>query len=224
MGGDPLRRQVTVSIVDDHPVVIEGIHNWLGAEPGIRVLTTGDSIDAVVGVDGPQPDILLLDLNLHGKLVVSQVARLADAGHRVIVFSQFTEQNLVLAVLDAGAREFVAKHEGRAHLVNAIMAIADNRAYVTPTAAGVLASDDRPDRPVLSAREKTALLLWFRSMSKTAVASRMDISPHTVDMFIRRARLKYAQAGRSARTKADLLARAIEDGLVRPEEVTGDWE
>jgi predicted DNA-binding protein (UPF0251 family) len=61
-------------------------------------------------------------------------------------------------------------------------------------------------------------------MSKTAVASRMDISPHTVDMFIRRARLKYAQAGRSARTKADLLARAIEDGLVRPEEVTGEWE
>jgi two-component system nitrate/nitrite response regulator NarL len=206
---------ITVSIVDDHPVVIEGIQTWLRAEPRIQVVGTGDSVAGVK----PGVDVLLLDLNLHGRLVVDEVAGLADAGHRVIVFSQFTEQNLVLAALDAGAREFVAKHEGRTHLVDAVLAVAADRPYVTPTEAGVLADDHRPDRPVLSERERMALLLWFRSMSKAAVARRMEVSPHTVDMFIRRARLKYAQAGRSAHTKADLLARAIEDGLITPEHI-----
>ena len=67
---------------------------------------------------------------------------------------------------------------------------------------------------MLSERERTALLWWFQSMSKASVASRMGISPHTVDMYIRRARLKYAQAGRAAPTKADMLLRAIEDGLL----------
>jgi DNA-binding CsgD family transcriptional regulator len=113
--------------------------------------------------------------------VIPDIALLADTGHRVVVFSQFAERNVVLA------------------------------------------GDDRPDRPALSPREITALLLWFSSMSKIAVAHRMGVSPHTVDMFIRPARLKYAQANRLAHAKADLLARTIEDGLVRPEEVTGDW-
>jgi DNA-binding NarL/FixJ family response regulator len=219
-----VERPLTVSVVDDHPVVIEGVHNWLAAEPGISILSSGDSIDEVVWANPDRADVLLLDLNLHGTLVIPDIARLADAGHRVVVFSQFAERNVVLAALDAGAREFVAKHEGRAHLVDAVKAIALDRAYVTPAAAGVLAGDDRPDRPALSPRERTALLLWFSSMSKIAVAHRMGVSPHTVDMFIRRARLKYAQANRSAHTKADLLARAIEDGLVRAEEVTGGWE
>lgn len=58
-------------------------------------------------------------------------------------------------------------------------------------------------------------------MSKASVARRMGVSVHTVDVYIRRARVKYAQVGRSAPTKADMLARAIEDGLVKPDDITG---
>ncbi len=58
-------------------------------------------------------------------------------------------------------------------------------------------------------------------MSKASVARRMGVSVHTVDMYIKRARVKYAQVGRPAPTKTDMLARAIEDGLVTPAELAG---
>lgn len=202
--------RIRVSIIDDHPVVTEGIRSWLCADPRIDVRYVGDTVSPGTS----EADVAIVDLNLHGRLIVDEIAVLADEGQRVIVFSQFTEQDLVLAALDAGAYAFVAKSEGPDHLVKTIFAVAENRPYVTPTTAGVLAGDRRPDAPVLSERERTALLWWFQSMSKASVASRMGISPHTVDMYIRRARLKYAQAGRVAPTKADMLLRAIEDGLL----------
>ncbi|MGQ0776780.1 MAG: response regulator transcription factor [Pseudonocardiales bacterium] len=220
MGASTLDPTVTVAIIDDHPVVIEGVKAWLAPEPRVRVVATGDNIDALIRGDPPRPDVLLLDLNLHGKLAIDDVARLAAQGHRVIVYSQFSTEDVVHSALNAGAREFVAKDEGPAHLINAVLAVAADEPYVTPAVAGVLVSDRRPNRPKLSERERMALLLWFQSMSKASVAERMNVSPHTVGMFIRRARLKYAQAGRPAPTKADLLVRAIEDDLVRPDQIT----
>ncbi|MBQ0852522.1 response regulator transcription factor [Streptomyces sp. BH-SS-21] len=208
---------LSVAVVDDHPVVIEGIQAWLSQEPRISVRHTGEAVDVRPGA----VDVLILDLNLHGRLVVDDIATLAAAGQRVIAFSQFTEQRVVLESLEAGACEFVAKNEGRAHLVNAVLAAAGDRPYVTPTAAGVLVGDRGASRPRLSSQERTALLWWFQSMSKASVARRMGVSVHTVDIYIRRARVKYAQVGRTAPTKADMLARAIEDGLVTPDDITG---
>ncbi|MGW5868828.1 response regulator [Streptomyces sp. NPDC055239] len=207
---------LSVAFIDDHPVVIEGIQVWLSQEPRISVRHTGEAVDVQPGV----ADVLILDLNLHGRLVVDDIATLAAAGQRVIAFSQFTEQRVVLESLEAGACEFVAKNEGRAHLVNAVLAAAGDRPYVTPTAAGVLVGDRGASRPRLSPQERTALLWWFQSMSKASVARRMGVSVHTVDIYIRRARVKYAQVGRTAPTKADMLARAIEDGLVTPDDIT----
>jgi two-component system, NarL family, nitrate/nitrite response regulator NarL len=208
-------RPIRLSIIDDHPVVVEGVRAWMSGNPAIRIEHVGDTVP-------PCPerfDVMILDLNLGGRLVLDDVAALAGAGQRVIAFSQFTEPSVILAALDAGAHAFVAKSEGRTHLLKTVVAVAGDRPYVTPTVAGVLVSDRRPDAPALSERERTALLWWFQSMSKASVAMRMGVSPHTVDMFIRRARLKYAQAGRAAPTKADMLVRAIEDGLVSPEDL-----
>jgi two-component system, NarL family, nitrate/nitrite response regulator NarL len=72
---------------------------------------------------------------------------------------------------------------------------------------------ERLNAPRLSEQERTAMLWWLASVSKASVARRMGISAHTVDMYIRRARAKYALVGRPAPTKADLLLRAIEDGF-----------
>ncbi|WP_019629981.1 response regulator [Actinomadura atramentaria] len=209
--------RIAVGVIDDHPVVIEGVRTWLARDPGIEVGHVADTVEDVpCGLD-----VLILDLNLHGRLVLDELARLAAAGQRVITFSQFTEREMVLAALDAGACEFVAKNEGSAHLLAAVRTVAADRPYVTPTAAGVLASDRRPDAAPLSERERTALLLWFQSMSKASVARRMGVSVHTVEMYVKRARVKYARAGRPAPTKADMLARAFEDGLIRPDEIVG---
>ncbi|MEH0842847.1 response regulator transcription factor [Micromonospora sp. CPCC 205711] len=224
MDADPVaqdvsaERPVGVSIVDDHPVVVDGVRAWLSTEPRLRVLATGDDPDAVLRA-APDADVILLDLRLHGRMVIDKLAELSAAGRRVVVYSEHTDPATMLAALDAGAAAFLAKHEGREHCVATVLAAASDRPYVPPALAGAMVGDPRPDRPALSDKEREALLLWFQSMSKASVARRMRISEHTVKQYVDRARIKYTRAGRPAATKAALLARAIEDGLVRPEEI-----
>lgn len=165
------------------------------------------------------PDVILLDLRLHGRMAIDKVAELSTAGRRVVVYSEHSEPDTMLAVLDAGAVAFLAKHEGREHCVDTVLAAASDRGYVPPALAGAIVGDRRSDRPILSDQEREALLLWFQSMSKASVARRMRISEHTVKQYIARARVKYARVGRPAATKAALLARAIEDGIIRAEDI-----
>jgi DNA-binding NarL/FixJ family response regulator len=222
-GGARPAGTVTVALVDDHPVVVDGVASWLRDDPARRVelIAYGDSLDAVLAASGARADVLLLDLNLHGQSVLHRVQELAAAGRRVVVFSQQTDTETVLTALDLGACAYLAKHEAREHCLAVLIAVAQDRPYVTPAMAGALIADGRPDRPGLSGQERNALLLWFQSMSMGSVARRMGISEHTARQYVKRARAKYAHAGRPAPTKTDLLARAIEDGLIRAEDVHG---
>jgi len=213
---------VTVALVDDHPVVHEGLYAWLGQQPDcpVELVATGDSVDVALTGPGRDADVVLLDLSLHGRMVIDEVGQLTALGRRVVVYSEHTDAATVLAVMDRGAFAFLAKKEAREHCLATILAAATDRPYVPPQAAGTMAADDRPDGPALSEQERTALLLWFQSMSKSAVATRMGISESTVRQYIQRARIKYANAGRPAPTRTQLLARAIQDGLIHPDEVT----
>lgn len=214
--------RVTVALVDDHPVVHEGMRSWLEHDPERRVelLDATDSVAGLLAGPGRDADVVLLDLNLDGRMALDEVGRLAGAGRRVVVYSEHSDDDTVLTVLERGAYAFLAKREAREHCVATILAAAEDRPYVPPLAAGTMAADERPDRPVLSEQERTALLLWFQSMSKAAVAARMGIAESTVRQYIQRARIKYANSGRPAPTRTQLLAQAIQDGLIRADDVT----
>ncbi|MCW2515942.1 MAG: LuxR family transcriptional regulator [Mycobacterium sp.] len=69
-------------------------------------------------------------------------------------------------------------------------------------------------RPELAPREKEVLLAWILNDNKDEVARQLQISATTVRTHLQRIRDKYAAAGRPANTKATLLARAIQDGLI----------
>jgi two-component system, NarL family, nitrate/nitrite response regulator NarL len=116
--------------------------------------------------------------------------------------------------LDIGVAAFLTKIEGDSHLVAATVAAAENRPYLPPALAGAIAANRGPQHPRLSDREREVLTQWFQCESKHLVAERMGITPRTVSTYLDRVRLKYANAGRPAPTKAALLARAIQDGLV----------
>jgi len=123
----------------------------------------GDDVDAVLAA--APADVVLLDLRLHGRMAFDKVGELSAAGQRVVVYSEHTEPSTILAVLDAGAVAFLAKHEGRDHCVQTVLAAAADRPYVPPALAGAMVADRSTARPVLSDQEREALLLWFQSMS-----------------------------------------------------------
>ena len=212
-----MERQVTIAIVEDHPVVVEGVTSWVNGDPARRiriVQVTADLADL-----GPEPDVIVLDLELGGQMITEEIPGLVAGGRRVVVFSAHVDPGIILAVLEAGASAYVTKEEGRDHLVETIVAAASDRPHVTRSQAQAMLADTRPGRPALSAQERQALLLWFQGMSKASVGRRMAITENTVRQYIDRARMKYAATGRPAPTKDALLARAIEDGLVHPSEV-----
>jgi two-component system, NarL family, nitrate/nitrite response regulator NarL len=215
-------QQVTVAIIEDHPVVTEGVASWIRADPGQRVRlvqTARDLTGLRTAPRLPAADVVILDLELSGELVTSQIPALVAAGYRVVAFSGHTDPAIVMETLDNGAHAYVSKDEGSDHLVEAVLAAASDRPYVTRSQARAILADQRPARPALSDQELQALLLWFQGMSKASVGRRMSVSENTVRQYISRARAKYAATGRTAPSKDALLARAIEDGVIKPGEI-----
>lgn len=213
-------RPVTVAIVDDHQVVLDGVRWWVDSDRRRRVtvVAAGHWVDSVLAGPGRYADVLVLDLRLFDEWIVDRVAELA-LDRRVVAFSATTSEAVIREVLDAGASAYVSKHETPERFLDAVVAAAEDRPYVTPSVASALGIDPSPRRPRLSAQERRALTLWCRSPKKLNVATEMRISVETVDQYISRARVKYAAAGRPAPNKAAMVARAIEDGLIRPEDV-----
>lgn len=203
----------SVVIVDDHPAIVDGVRAWCAAA-GIAVLDAGPRVGVAVAGPGAAADVVVLDLQLDGVPAYRDLTALTDAGRRVVVYSQHADSDTALRCLELGAATYLTKAEGPEHLIPAVRAVAEDRPYTPPVLSGAMAADRRPDRPVLSEREREVLLAWFESDSKQLVAQRFHLSVKTVDTYIARVRIKYADAGRPATTKAALVARALQDGLI----------
>jgi len=216
VGAQPVR----VSAIDDHAIIHDGIAVWCSvADPPIEMLGSYISVDAFETASD-EPDVVVLDLEYGtAQPYVEGITRLCDSGFRVIVFSQHTESSIVLRCLDRGAVTYLSKAEGREHLTAAIHAAAADQPYLSPTMAKAMSHDESAERPSLSAREQQVLISWFQTESKELVASRLFITVGTVNTHLKRIRAKYAAAGRPASTKASLVARAIQDGLISPSDL-----
>ena len=210
------RLNPTVAIVDDHPVVRAGARAWFEAA-GITVTAAGGDPRIAWSPDGLLADVVVLDLQLSDRHVVSwdALGELVTAGRRVIVYTMREDRETALRCLDAGCATFLTKAEGEEHLVTAVRAAAQDLPYVPPALAGAISADDAADRPRLTDREREVLLAWFQCESKQLVAARCHLSPRTVEGYIDRVRVRYARAGRPAPTKAALVARALQDGLIQ---------
>ena len=212
-----------IAVIDDLDIVHSGIKAWCAAtEPPITV--SGCFLDSASFLDAhPSPSaaarVAVVDLELTcRKPDFEALERIVDAGHRVVVYSHLEQNEVILRCLDLGAVTYLVKSEGKRHLIEAVRSAASDTPYVGPRMAGALHSDSTVGRPSLAAREKEVLVAWFQTESKELVGNRLFISPATVRTHLQRIRLKYAAVGRPATTKAALVARAIQDGLISVDE------
>jgi DNA-binding NarL/FixJ family response regulator len=212
---------ITTVVVDDHPAVIAGVQAWCAlADPPIKVLASGANVSVAWLEPGNQADVVVFDLQLDVTgPAYGDLKRLVDAGRQVVVYSMRSDRETVLTCLDIGGFTYLTKAEGEDHLVAAIQAAAINTPYTPPALSGAFGTDDRPHRPRLSPRESQVLLEWFHCESKEMVARRLNLTVRRVNSCLERVRIKYANVGREAPTKAALVARAIQDGLVRADEL-----
>jgi DNA-binding NarL/FixJ family response regulator len=216
--------EISIAIIDGQDVVHAGIEAWLtGAEPPIKVShnfsNPADFLE-VYPTRTPVVDVVLCALQYEGhRPDFDSVRRLCGAGHRVIVYSYLVSDEVILTGLDAGAVTYVAKSEGGQHLREAIYGACSDRPHIPPRMARALLNDKTMGRPHLSEREREVLVAWFQTENKELVAQRLFIEPSTVRTHLQRVRAKYAAAGRPAPTKAALVARAIQDGILGADEI-----
>jgi DNA-binding NarL/FixJ family response regulator len=210
---------IAIVIIDGQDVVHVGIEAWLtGTEPPIKIVGNFSDPGAFMS-DHPRAtpavDVVLFALQYEGRGPEFDALRqLCQAGHRVIVYSYLVTDEVILTSLDAGAVTYVAKSEKGEHLCEAIYAARSDTAYVAPRMAKALLNDRTVGRPHLSKREREVLVAWFQTENKELVGKRLFIEPSTVRTHLQRVRAKYAAVGRPAPTKAALIARAIQDGIL----------
>jgi two-component system nitrate/nitrite response regulator NarL len=212
VGSSQLDRPVSITLVEDQDVVVEGVRSWVGADPENRVviIAVGRSIKAALQGPGRDADVIVLDLELGTRETGSEMVT-----HRVHV-----EPLLVQAVMKAGACAFLDKRTERDRFVDTIVAVAHDQPFVTPSMAGGLLHGVQ-----LSKREQEALQHLFQGMSHASIARRLTkvngepVSAVTVKDYIGRARAKFAAAHVPCKSNYALLARCIEIGLIRPAEI-----
>jgi DNA-binding NarL/FixJ family response regulator len=220
-GGNPA---ISVVIIDAQDVVHAGIESWLtGSERPIKIV--GNYTDPTQFIaDHPiattAVDVVLFALQYERQgPEFNELRKLCQAGHRVVVYSFLVSDEVILSSLDAGAVSYVAKWDGGDQLRRAIYAASTDSPYVAPRMAKTLLNCQTVGRPCLSQREREVLIEWFKTESKEAVAEKLSIGPSTVRTHLQRARAKYAAAGRPAPTKAALMARAVQDGILSLDEL-----
>lgn len=193
---------ISVLIVDDHPVVREGLRALLEAQDDMTVAgEAGDGPAAVSLAVSLRPDIVLLDLKLPGPDGIAVLPQLRGAGSRVLVLTSATEPAAASRAVRAGAAGVVYKDIDPAALVRAIRSVHDGNVLLAPEAAGSLVRGSRAD--TLTAREREVLAGIADGRSNKEIARSLRVSEKTVKAHVSAV---LAKLGVQDRTQAAVYA------------------
>jgi DNA-binding NarL/FixJ family response regulator len=206
-----------VLVVDDEPLVRQGLRLILESEPDLDVVgEAGSGAEAVTMARALEPDVVCMDVRMpdvDGIRATELVLR-APRPPKVLVVTTFSSDDFVLAALRAGASGFVLKRASASELVAAVRAVASGDSLLYPDAVRKLAlaayrTPTRPSGPALTRREAEVLALMAEGLSNAGIAERLVLGTETVRTHVAALLRKL---GAHDRTQAVVLA--YEAGLV----------
>ena len=208
---------IRILIVDDHPLILEGLRSRLERAPDIKIIGEArDGDEALTRARADRPDILVLDISLPGKSGL-EVLRLLHAELpmvRVLILSTHPEIEYVDRSLSLGAWGYLTKNGPSEELLEAIRTVNRGHKYVGSVLVQNLATEDRETRhrfphEALSDREFQILCLLGQGKTLTQIAESLSISTSTVGTH--RARILGKM---NLNTTAELVKYAVEHKLV----------
>jgi DNA-binding NarL/FixJ family response regulator len=212
--------QKRLLIVDDHEVVREGLASALAADERFEIVGTAASgKEALERARQTLPDIALVDLRLpdmRGEDLTREI-RKRFPSTAVIVLSTYLGEGTVRDSLDAGASAYVTKAAGLPELRAAIDRVIADDGATDGTAAPQIVKQlhalvaSRMDASIPTPRQEAVLELAAQGLTNGEIGDRLFISESTVRFHVQKLKEKF-----SARTKTELIAKAIRTGFIAP--------
>jgi DNA-binding NarL/FixJ family response regulator len=217
-----------IAIVDDHPLVRDGIASLLAAW-GHEIVGLGSSgADAVRIATTRGPDLVLMDVRMPGTSGIEATAEVKAVRPdvAVVMLTVSEDEADLFAAIRAGAQGYLLKNMEPAQLRSMVEAVGRGEAAIAPaTAARILAEFSRRDRAEradqsasrtdpdrLTAREVEVLGALTEGLRNKEIAGRLGITENTVKFHVRNIVAKL-----HAQSRVDLAARAVREGLVEPD-------
>jgi DNA-binding NarL/FixJ family response regulator len=208
---------IRLLIVDDHPVVRDGLRGMFAGDAAFEVVGEAtDGASAVERAEALRPDVVLMDLRMPGMDGATAIRELARRGipTPVLVLTTFDSDADVVPAIEAGATGYLLKDAPRAELVRAIQAAHRGESVLAPSVASRLISQLREPPPgpaSLSERELQVLELIAQGLTNRGIAGRLFISEATVKTHLIHIYTKLDVDDRAA-----AVAVAYDRGLLRP--------
>ena len=209
---------VKVALIDDHPIVRQGLRNLLQTEPSFQIVAEAD--DGIAGLELVQrvrPDVLIVDLMMPGlngldliKQVLKRLPRL-----RIVVLSMQSADSYVVEALQSGAAGYVLKETGPGEIIQAIKAVVAGDRYLSPKLAGRVLDSSSGRKKIadpydtLTPREREILHLIIEGHTNVQIAARLVLSPRTVELHRSRIMKKL-----DLHNQTDIFRYALERGIL----------
>ena len=204
---------IRVLIVDDHPMVAQGIQSVLESYPELEIVgTLTNGRDAVDQLETLDPDVVLMDLNMPqmGGLTATEIVLERRPGTRILVLTMHDSPEYISSALSHGAMGYLLKDVPTDEIKDAIDAVMRGETYLCTGAAGSLEPKKGDARDALTGREQTVLLQLAQGKSNKEVAHVLDISVRTVETHRKNIKRKLGIA-----STAGLTRYALEHGVLQ---------
>lgn len=201
-----------IFIVDDHYMVIEGIHSLLYNEKGIEWMGHAMNAESCLAfLQNQQPDIILMDISLPGKSGVDlcKEVRQKWPGVFVIGLSTFNQLSLIQNMLENGASGYLLKNASKDELLEGIHAVVNGKTYLSEEVAKIIQQGNKEKKPIITSRELEVLELIAEGLTNPEIAVKLFVSIATVETHRKNLLAKFP-----AKNTAELVRLAIYYNLI----------
>lgn len=208
-----MTRALRIAIVDDHPMVAEGIQSILESYDDVEVVGTLTGGRAVIEqLETLNPDVILMDLNMPdlGGLSTTEIVLEQRPGTRIVILSMHDSPEYISSALNHGAMGYLLKDVPTDEIKLAIDTVMRGERYLCTGAKGSLTPKGGGVRETLTGREQTILLQLAQGQSNKEVAQTLDISVRTVETHRKNIKRKLGIS-----STAGLTRYALEHGVLQ---------
>ena len=209
--------ELSIAVVDDHPLFREGVMRILSEVEGFKIVGEGSTKDDALRICAMlRPDILIMDISMPGGgLNAILPVREINTDQKIIMLTVSETIDDVMSALDKGAKAYVLKGVGSRILADIVRSVAVGETYVSPALSARLLSDmssaaalaNQPN-PIdeLTSREQEVLNLVAQGLSNKRIALKLGVHEKTVKQHMTHI---FAKLGTSNRTEAAMVFRNV---------------